>query len=54
MRYSREWLDLGEMEMGINRKLNQETSIHDYVCIDVFDVVTDSNQRDAFFKKLLG
>ena len=54
MRYSREWLDLGEMEMGINRKLNQETNFHDYVCIDVFDVTLDSNQRDAFFKKLLG
>ena len=54
MRYSREWLDLGEMEMGINRKLNQETSIHDYILIDTFDIIQDSTFRDDFFKRLLG
>ena len=28
MKYAREWLDLGEVEMGMNKKLLQENSEH--------------------------
>ena len=55
MRYAREWLDLGEMEMGIYRMdhKEKEATKHEYIHIDVFDVVKDHENRDIFFKKFM-
>ena len=54
MRYSREWLDLGEMEMGLGREINlKDFPMHEYVMMDVFDIVEDNEQRDLFFEKLM-
>ena len=55
MRYSREWLDLGEMEMGFPRNIDSTLfPSHEYVIMDVFDIVNDIEKRDAFFNKIMG
>ena len=55
MRYSREWLDLGEMEMGFPRNIDSTLfPSHEYVIMDVFDIVNDHELRDAFFNKIMG
>ena len=53
MKYSREWLDLGELEMGMNKKLAQESQQHEFIMMDVFDVEKSASQREKFFEKLI-
>lgn len=39
VKYSREMLDLSEIEMGMKRTSNHDTNKHKSIIMDVFDVV---------------
>ena len=53
MKYSREMLDLGEMESGLNYKLTNENPNHEYLIVDCFDIEKDNKEREAFFNKII-
>ena len=53
MKYSREWLDLMEVEIGMNKTLAEDNSEHQFIMIDAFDVEKDQKMRDEFFDKLI-
>jgi hypothetical protein len=52
MKYSREMLDLGEMESGMNRKLINENSEHEFLIVDCFDI-HNQQEREKFFEKII-
>jgi len=52
MKYAREWLDLGEVEMGMNKKPS-ESNEHVSIMIDVFDVEKDRDKVNMFMDKLI-
>ena len=53
MKFSREWLDLGEVICGLSDELGKDSLDHDSLFIDVFDVNKDKDRREAFFDKLI-
>ena len=53
MKFSREWLDLGEVICGLNDDLGKDMVDHDPLILDVFDVARDKDRREAFFDKLI-
>ena len=53
IKYSQEYLDLGDVEAGMNQKLMQENQDHHYIIVRAFDIVQDKLEREKFFEDIL-
>ena len=51
--YSQEYLDLGDVEAGLNKKLAQENAFHKHLIVEAFDIVEDKAARDKLFEDVI-